>query len=91
MAPVLALVGKILLAMVVNKDFIAALILKTQELAGDTPGEMRFKAVADAIRELLDDTDADDKVWEKAWAIARPLFNLFVAKVKGKIPATPAA
>lgn len=85
MAPAVVVAAKIVAYLFAHPEVVRTAIKAAQELFGDLPGESRFGVVKGFITEAMDDTDPDDKTWEKGWRIARPFFNLFVAKVKGKV------
>jgi hypothetical protein len=86
----LAIAARILVFLMHNPEVVADIIKATQHAFGDSPGEERFAIVRGIITEALDMTDPDDKLWEKAWRIARPFFDKYVAKVKSKVEAAAA-
>ena len=66
--------------LVKNRKEIADLILQIQDLFPDTPGEEKASVVRKVIGTVL---GISDKI-EESWPLVSPIFNLFVAKVKGK-------
>jgi hypothetical protein len=83
--------ARIIAFLLMHPEVVSDVIKATQAAFGDRPGDERFAVVRAVITEALDMTDPDDKLWEKAWRIARPFFDKYVAKVKGKILAAAAA
>ena len=71
---------QIITYLIANRQEISKLILGMQDLFPDSPGEEKASAVRGFIGAA---TNLTDKI-EAAWPVVQPIFNLFVAKVKGK-------
>lgn len=63
-----------------HRKELAELILSIEAMFGDEPGASKAGMVRQFIGAAL---DIVDKI-ESAWPLISPIFNLFVAKVKGK-------
>lgn len=75
-----SVLAQVLGFLIANKETFRQIISGIEELAPDAPGT----AKAGAVRGIIGDALNIAKEIEAVWPLVLPIFNLFVARTKGK-------
>lgn len=75
-----SVLSQVISFLVANKEVFGRLVAGIEELVPDAPGATK----AAAVRGIIGDALNIAKEIETVWPLVLPIFNLFVARTKGK-------
>lgn len=75
-----SILAQVISFLIANKDVFRQIISGLEELVPDAPGATK----AAAVRGIIGDALNIAKEIEAVWPLVLPIFNLFVARTKGK-------